>query len=152
MIKKIIWKLLRFAYYFPPLVMKINWIKTIYFNFKMLPLKKAAYFPVFFFGRVKFMPLNGKLIINGSINTGMIQFGKDIDGLPASSLPVKVYISGSLVFNGPAVISGGTNITVWDGVINIGQFCYIGSGVTLKSVEGIMIGDYSRIASNVIGS
>ena len=40
-------------------LLRVNVIKTIWFNFKMLPLKQAIYFPFFFYGKVSFRDLRG---------------------------------------------------------------------------------------------
>ena len=57
----------------------VNWIKTIYFNFKMLPFKQAKALPVFFYGKVKFSDLSGELQIKSTIKTGMIGFGQKFE-------------------------------------------------------------------------
>lgn len=137
---------LKVTYHFLKWLLKVNWIKTIYFNFKLLPFKTACCFPVIMYGSIKITSLKkGKLIINHPIRLGLIQFGKDVDGFPTSSLPIRLNIIGTLIFNGPVVISGGTNLTVWHGVMSFGKFCLIGSGVTIKCIEGVDIGDVSII-------
>ena len=47
-------------------LIKTNIPKTIWFNFKMLPLKQAIRLPVFFYGKVQFRNTDGNFIINGN--------------------------------------------------------------------------------------
>ena len=55
---------------------KVNWYKTLYFNFKMFPFSIAKKLPVFFYGSYKFKSLSGNIYIEGAVKTGMIGFGQ----------------------------------------------------------------------------
>ena len=51
-------------------------LKTIWFNFKMLPFKQAVRLPVFIFGKTEFRDLSGKIIIDcPRVWPGMIRIG-----------------------------------------------------------------------------
>ena len=130
--------------------LRVNWLKTIYFNFRLLPLKVAYRLPVIIYGKIKLKTLKGTLVINAPIRMGIVQFGKAVDDFPLHTLPIKLHLSGTLVFNGPIVITGGSTITVWGGIMTFGKKCYIGSGVTIKCIDGIEIGDLTRIVGNCI--
>lgn len=52
----------------------INWIKTIYLNFKVLPFSKAVMLPLLVGKHVKLRSI-GKIIIEDEITTGMISLG-----------------------------------------------------------------------------
>lgn len=129
------------------LLFKVNWIKTFYLNFKTQKFTDALKLPIIVYGRLKIYSLQGKIIIDAPIETGMVHIGKDLDHNPVSLNPIKLTINGHLVFKGRALISGGSTITVWSGSIVIGQNVCIGSGVQLKAVSKIEIGEYSRIIS-----
>lgn len=45
---KVIYKKLRLFYHRLKLYYSVNWTKTVYFNFKKLPLRVAKKLPVFF--------------------------------------------------------------------------------------------------------
>ena len=138
-------KLIRPIYHLLRLFFKLNLFKTIYFNLKMFPLKIALKFPVFVYGKIKFYSLSGKIIFNCPIKTGTVQIGKLFDGFPATFLPVALTINDTVIFNGPVIISGGTSLTIWHGTFELGKYCTIGSGVTIRCYSGIKIGDYTRI-------
>lgn len=125
----------------------LNILKTIYVNFKTQPLSKAIKLPIFVYGKLEIYSLRGKIIIDSPIQTGMIHLGKDLDHNPVSLNPIKLTIDGILKFNGHSLISGGTTITVWNGIINLAKNVSIGSGVQLKAYTKIEIGENSQIVA-----
>ncbi len=132
------------------LVFKINWIKTIYINFKTQSLLNALCFPIIVFGKMRIYSLKGQINLNCDIKFGTIIFGKDFDHFPQSLLPIKLLVNHKITFFGPTIISGGSTITSWTGEINIGKYTSIGSGNVIKSNVRVDLGDYSRIVSNCI--
>lgn len=131
------------------LFFKINWYKTFLINLRTQDFKIAIQLPIVVFGKLKIYSLSGEITINSPIRFGMVQLGRDIDQTAFSSLPVKFNVpEGELIFNGPVIISGGTNITVWRGKIEIGKYVVIGSGCNIKAFERITIGDYTRFSAN----
>lgn len=130
------------------LLKKLNIIYTIFLNFKFLPFKQAVYLPLFVYGGIKLYALSGKIVLRSeTIKLGMIHIGKDLDHNPVSVLPIKLVIYDELIFTGPALISGGSTITVWRGKIIFGKNVLIGSGCQIKAVEHVSIGDNSIITS-----
>lgn len=125
----------------------VNVFKTIYFNFRMLKLRHAVKLPIFIYGKVKFYSLDGKVDIFEPVRTGMIHLGKDLDHNPVSLCPLKLNIQGSLVFQGNALISGGSTITVWKGSIELCNNVSIGSGVQVKASTKIFIGEGTQIVA-----
>lgn len=138
-------ELLKKLYRLCRLFLKVSIIKTFYFNFKMFPFAIAIKFPFLFYGKIKFGSLNGCVVFNCPVKTGIVQIGKMLDGLPGSTLPVIITINNKLIINGPVIIAGGNSLTIWEGTLDIGQYCTIGSGVTIRCSDSIRIGDYTRI-------
>jgi acetyltransferase-like isoleucine patch superfamily enzyme len=128
-------------------LIKCNWYKTLYINFKTQKIKNAIKFPIIVYGKLKIYSFEGDINISHPISSGMIHIGKDLDHNPVSLNPIKFTIDGILKFNGPALISGGSTITIWGGITELGKNVAIGSGVQLKCVDKIIIGDYTRIIS-----
>lgn len=125
----------------------LNIFKTIYINFRTQPLSKAIKLPIFVYGKLKIYSLRGQILINAPIQMGMIHLGKDLDHNPVSLNPIKLTINGILKFSGHALISGGSTITVWDGIIKLDKNVSIGSGVQLKAYTKIEIGENSQIVA-----
>ncbi len=141
--------ILRPIYRFFKLIWILNCYKTIYINFKTQSFQNAIKFPIFVYGKLKICSLKGRIIIDAPIETGMIHIGKDLDHNPVSLNPIKLNVctNGKLIFKGRSLISGGSTVTVWSGEIVLGKNVTLGSGVQIKSVEKIVVGDFSRITA-----
>lgn len=140
-------------YRFLVLIHRLNIIKTIYFNFKVLSFRHAIKLPVFLYGKVYLLNLTGNLIIPENINTGMIKIGyRWLDLWPSSFLPTQIQVIGTLEFNGPAIISGGVNLNVQNNRASliIGNKVNIGGGTVCKCLQNISIGSGSSITGNCV--
>ncbi len=87
----------------------VNWIKTIYINFKSLPSCVAIKLPIYIYGGTDLVSLNGKIQIAGSIKRGMIKIGKKWD---RSEGRTKIRNYGTIVFGNNDLICQGSKIIV----------------------------------------
>lgn len=126
---------------------EINFIKTLYFNLKMLPFNQAVKLPIYIYKGVVFDSLEGSVMITTPIRRSMIRIGYNMDGYVLSSLKTRLFIKGKVIFNGYSLISSGTVISAY-GTISIGNACTIGSGCFIKSIASITISDFTRITYN----
>ena len=78
----------------------VNWVKTLYFNFKMFPFSIAKKLPVFFYGSVKFTSLKGTIIIDAPLKTAMIGFGQPFEMTTRSKKIAEVYLAGEFRVKG----------------------------------------------------
>lgn len=108
---------------------KINTLKTIYFNFKVLPFNQAIKFPIHFYGKVELEDISGSFIIdNNNIKFGMIIFGGKHEVVISSNVPTRLHISGIIIFKGETKFARGINIMVFKhGELTIGSNFSIGS-------------------------
>lgn len=141
---EILKNILKPYYMFLRLMFKLNIIKTIYINFRKLPFKQAIRLPIYVYGRLKIDSLEGKIHINHPIKSGLIKIGNDINGVPSSFLRTRICLTGSIQFNGYAIISKGASINV-HGELIIGNYCTIGSGTFIKCMMKITLKDHVRI-------
>lgn len=111
------------------IMFKINLVKTLYFNFKVLPFKQAIKFPIHFYGKVEFVNLKGNFIINNeTLKFGMIIFGGKHEMVISSNVPTRIFNSGTIIFNGHSKFGRGINIMVWKyGNLTFGNNFSIGS-------------------------
>lgn len=85
--------------------------KTIYFNFKYLPIKQAIKLPIFVSNRVFLDKVRGKVVINSDIKTGMIKIGFNRPGLFDYKRQRSVWsVEGRIEFRGEAIIGSGSRI------------------------------------------
>lgn len=98
--------------------------KTIYLNFKQLPVKQAIHLPILVSWRTHFKSLKGKIRLEGKITTGMVRIGLNGSGSGTCFYMATVLENnGTLVFKGPVKIGGGCQIctVLSDSLIEIGS-------------------------------
>lgn len=126
----------------------INWIKTLYFNFKMLPFNTAKKLPFYFYGSVKFSSLRGSVSIDGPIHRGMVGFGQAYEMMTRSSGIAELNLQGKLVFKG--YMQFGKDYFVYvqqDAFCQLGNMSSLASRGKLICSKKILLGDYARIGS-----
>lgn len=91
-------------------LLKTNVVKTIWFNYKMLPWRQAVKLPLFLYGKIAFRNTNGSLVINAGVYPGMIKIGKQ-DRYVMTSKPFSIWtIEGSISFHSGFVFYGGSYV------------------------------------------
>ena len=129
---------------------KFNVIKTLFFNFKVLPFKTAVKLPVFIYGPTKFYWLKGKVEIHSqNIYRGMIKLGKNnefFNGIDYSSF-IDMGENARIIFDGPCAISNNYKIRVAsNATLHFGAYTFLGSSIKFVCTYFISIGEYSRCA------
>lgn len=123
-------------------------IKTIWFNYKVLPFKQAWKLPFFIYSKTVFRNLSGKIIVDSSdVRPNMIKLGADW-WYPVTARPQVTWnVIGTLVFKGPISFPQGTYIHVAkNGVLQFGtNGTLIGTNSKIMCFDNIDIGDNARI-------
>ena len=121
---------------------QIDFIRTIYFNFKMFHLREAMKFPVFIAHHTKFVSLRGKVLIWGNLRLGMIRFGFGNVGIVDKKYNrTLIELNGILIFNGKAHFGTGSKISVGEsGTLQIGERFIISAKSTIICFNSISIG------------
>ena len=126
----------------------VNWSKTIYFNFKKFPFRTAKQLPVFFYGKVKFSSIIGKIEIEGKIRTGMIGFGQPYEMNTLEKGIAEINILGILVFKGHVQFGKDYFIYIGEkGFCELGHMASLASNAKLICMEQIIFGNYARFGS-----
>lgn len=125
------------------LLLKCNPIKTIWINFKMLPIKQAIYLPIFLYGRTTFRSLKGQIKIMGTIETGMIKIGNNTCYTNTVLSVTTWTIDGTLLLKGPISFLQGTYVLIAkNALLEIGSNgTFIGSDSKIIYFENILIGN-----------
>ncbi|MCB0461783.1 MAG: transferase [Flavobacteriaceae bacterium] len=124
----------------------INWLKTIYFNFKKFPFPIAKKLPVFFYGSVKFTSIDGKITIDAPIKTAMIGFGQQYEKPTRHIGIAEINLVGHLHFKGYAQFGKDCFILIAkNGYCEFGDMASIGSLGKIICYDKIIFGDYTRI-------
>lgn len=121
----------------------INWLKTVYFNFKMFPFSVAKKLPIVFYGPVKFGALSGTIEIQSPLKRGMIGFGQRFEKMTKHRGVAEVIIQGHLVFKNHAHMGKDCFFYVGKGAYcEFGDMGCLGSDVKLVCTNKIVIGDW----------
>lgn len=129
------------------LLVRLNYLKTLYFNFKMLPLKDACKFPFLFFGKVEFGTLTGSIVISSSIKTGMFRWGVMIDGFTSSKVSSHFSLGrkARLEINGRVDVGCGVVFRIL-GDLTLLNNSFIGSRTVVACSHKIFLGEFVRVA------
>lgn len=133
--------------------LQANWIKTLYFNFKMLPFNQAKKMPILLFGKCK---INcgkfGKIIsLDGEKPFASVLIGNSFTTLePFNSRPLITYIAirGTLYLNGiKQTIGNGCKIVVEESAyLTLGDHVIINNSTKLCCQHEIYIGNTTTIS------
>jgi acetyltransferase-like isoleucine patch superfamily enzyme len=127
---------------------KVNWTKTIYFNFKKFPFSIAKKLPVFFYGKVSLSDISGQFQINHEIKTGMIAFGKTYVRNNAYMKISEISVAGTLVFEGYAQFGKDCFLSVGQrGVLTLGNMTSLGTNGKIVCEKSITIKEYVRFGT-----
>lgn len=130
--------------------LRVQWIVTLYLNFRVFPFITAIKLSITVIGhgKIKLRNLTGEIEFKCPVRFGLIVIGKDVDNMPAAFAPTQFFLAGKMIVRGPVIINRGANVVVWpDSTLDLGEYTLICSGVTLKSVQYVTIGKYAMISS-----
>lgn len=127
---------------------KINWLKTLYFNFRTMPWDIARHLPIYLYGKFSFINLDGKVLINAPIKSGMIKLGLQVDLFSCRQTSIiNLPINAQITFHGHCKGYTGTIIRLESkACLDIGSKVIIGSKVKICCADHIYIGNNSAIA------
>lgn len=125
---------------------RINWIKTIWFNYNALPFKQAVKLPFILAYHTKIKKI-GTIKLDSRITPFIISLG--VIKLNTDSASERVIWSndGTVVFHGRAKFHSGAKIDVWkNGYLSLGVRNSIGSCTKIVCTRKILIGSDFRIS------
>jgi acetyltransferase-like isoleucine patch superfamily enzyme len=127
--------------------MRINWVNTLYFNLKMFPFRIALEFPVYFYGKVRFDSLKGKVIITAPISRGMVKFGYNLEMIRKAIGIGELKIDGDFIINGKFHTGIDSVIIIQKGaVLEIGENSHLGSKTRTVVTNRVSLGRYFRLS------
>lgn len=128
--------------------LKINWYKTLYFNFKMFPFSIAKKLPVYIYEWLKLTDLSGEIVIDAPIKRGMIGIGKRYEMTTRRLKTAEIIFQGKIVFRGYAQFGRDVFIYVKKGaVIDVGNMTGVASQGKIICTQFIKFNTYTRVGS-----
>lgn len=125
--------------------MAINWLRTIYFNFKMLPYKQAKKLPFILYGKVTFTSLQGRVNISVPAKFGMVRIGENLEIIRRNFKRTELRIDGFFYINGN--FSTGNDIVICitkDAILEVGEGTYLGANTKIICTRKVSIGKFFR--------
>lgn len=127
---------------------QVSWLKTILFNYRVLPFKQACKLPILLYPRVKVRSLKGKILINAKVKCGLIKIGRE-DVVACMGSHTGLLIDGILEFNGKATIGCGSSIHISkSGHMTLGNRFRVTGNAAFLCENEITFGDEVGIAWN----
>lgn len=128
-------------------ITQLNWIKTLYINFKMLPFADAIKLPIFVFSGCKMDLRSGVITFNTPIKRSTLKIGYRYETFNYNE-PVQFIVNGELEVNGTVWIGTGVHLSIAQGAkLSMGEMSSIGSCSSLTCCQSITFSDYARIGS-----
>ncbi len=130
----------------------LNLLATLYCNFRLLKISQAIRFPIFVYGRPKFISLHGRVVLNNQKKSkmGIIEFNSNyhvLEGPNNSGTDSEFNIWGTIVFKGTCKIGTSCKICVrTGGILEFGDACHIMPHCNITAYSSITIGNNLRMA------
>lgn len=135
------------------LITRVNFLKTIYINFRCFPLRKAVYLPLLIGWNTK-VKIKGLLIVKGPIKPGMIKLSiggsKDLIKYENTKSYVSIDKHSTLCFTGKANFSKHISIVMDHANVTIGDNFNCNYGCRISSLKQLIIGDDVLLGGNVV--
>ena len=131
---------------------KVNWVRTIYFNYKHLPFYQAKHLPIFLYHPGAICG-NGSYVLDvemDKIKFGMLKLGVKNENSIITKTGICISNAGKIVFKGSGVIGNGCSLTVGkDGILLMGENFGITGNVSIHCFENVIIGAFFSCSWNV---
>jgi acetyltransferase-like isoleucine patch superfamily enzyme len=133
-------------------ILKVAWLKSLYFNLHYLPLKQGLRCPIILAPGVKLLTVRGEVLIKTQgVSYGMIKIGFKHYGFQTNNdKTILENNGGKLIFNGRAEIGQGTAVIIGkNGNLYLKKGVCIGGNSKIICYDHITIGINSRFAWDV---
>ena len=127
---------------------KINWIRTLYFNFRILPYNQAKRLPFLIYGKPAFNSLSGRVEFRCPITKGLVRINEQKTFAPSlQTVNSQINLCGTLIVRGRAMIGCGNKLIIAHGaVLDMGACTKIADFCNIDCRTNIVIGEGSAIA------
>jgi len=127
---------------------KVNWVKTIYINLKMLPFEQARHIPIVVFGQCSIQSLSGKIIFRSPVEFGMLGLGQRYEVFLNESGKAELNIQGKLIIKNKAQFGYDYKIFVdKSATLTLGNMSSMASQAKIICTQNITLGEFCRLGS-----
>ncbi len=131
------------------LITQLNWLKTLYINFKMLPFKEAVQLPILIWGGCRLDLKGGSIKFDTPIKRGILKIGYRYETFSYKE-PVQFIVKGELIVKGSVWMGTAVHLLVEPKArLSIGNRVVIGSKSEITCTLQIDMDDFVRTGSRV---
>lgn len=129
-------------------VLRTSIIKSIYINFKTLPLRQAIKMPILVTSNTYFYSVSGKIKLEGDAHFGMVRFGyMGEDTIYPYSVRTILQLDGTLILNNDVHFGNGLTIRILpNATLRIGENVKINNKTKIICYDSIWIKRDTRFA------
>ena len=123
--------------------------KTLWINFRSLPIRHAVDLPIWVSWRTKFVSLRGKIILETPVRFGMLRFGFG-GAATTKHMPCVIENNGIIIAGEKSYFGGGCQICTISpkSVIKIGKECKFMGECHIVSAKEVIFGDKCMVSWN----
>lgn len=128
-------------------VIHVNWLKTLYINFRMLPFIDAIRLPIIIWGRCQLALKGGKIVFAVPVKRGLLKIGYHYE-IFSFKEPSQVKVHGTFTIKGEVWLGSSIKIFIEPNAnLCMGELSSLGSCSSLVCSQSVVFSDYSRVAS-----
>ncbi|MCQ2198794.1 MAG: hypothetical protein MJZ19_03635 [Paludibacteraceae bacterium] len=133
-------------------VFKINWLKTIYLNFRYFSLAEALKLPIFVYRGVKIRSSRGNIVVKGDLSIGMLKIGPNgVGTIDTMTEPTIWQSDGTLVLHGKAMFGVGSRLCIGKGAeLSLGKDFMITGRSTIICGKRIAFGNDCLLSWDIL--
>ncbi len=129
--------------------LQVNWLKTLYINFRILPFKDAIQLPIMVWGKCRFKIDGGKIEFHCPIKRGIFRIGFRYETFIFTEA-IELNIKGKMVIGGDTWIGTAAHIFInKNATLTTGNMTRIGSRSLVSCYKSIVMGHNVRIGTDV---
>lgn len=126
--------------------LQVNWFKTLYLNFKLLPFEQAAKLPIIVFGQCSVGNISGKIIFTDHLRMGMLTFGHRFEIFKKASNISEIVLKGTWKLNGAAQFGYDFKLYIEkEAYLETGKMNTFANNTKLVCCKKIILGNYVKI-------
>lgn len=133
-------------------IFKINWLKTIYLNFRYFSFSEALKLPIFVYRGVRIKISKGNVAVKGDLFTGMLKIGPNgVGTIDTLTEPTIWQCEGTLTIHGKAMFGVGSRICIGQGAeLSLGKDFMITGRSTIICGKRIAFGDDCLLSWDIL--
>ncbi len=123
------------------LIFRVNWVQTVYINFKLFDILTAIKFPIFMYNNCRYNGSGEIKLQKNNVHPGIIKLGVNIEPSCISKVGVVIINNGQIIIEGSGIIGNGSSVIVnKDATIILGRNFSMTGDIKIHCFKKICVG------------